>query len=97
MIVIEETSERTPEQFRVLASRAWRDWISDRDGLIRIVDKDIRDEMGSVPADLAAWIKAAKDLPYVFFADGEGVTRWEGPLPASGAAMLKILEENGGE
>jgi len=97
VIIIEETSERTPEQFRAMAAPAWRQWVIKRDGMVRIVDKDIADEHGKTPEDLKEWIEGAKALPYQFFACGKGIVRWEGGFPVDDGAVLAILKKHGGE
>lgn len=103
VLVVTETKYQTPEQAAVLGSKAVQDYIAAKGWQWRVIDQDVKDENGQPPADMAKWLDRAKQwqakgnkLPYLNLADAQGVTAWEGALPATEAAMLEQLKKLGG-
>ncbi len=95
-VVIEEQSARTAEQGIVLGSQKVREAFGA--GNFRVEDKDVKDKAGQVPVELAPYLTRAKDktLPYLMVIDkGTGKAYWEGPLPATVDALLKVLGKGG--
>jgi len=82
VLVVEETSvPRTEEQVQMLACYPCRKWLTDNGHRLRVVDRDVKDQNGQVPADLARFIDPPPDASrYVFVVDGDGAVHWEGPL-----------------
>jgi len=73
-ILIEETSERTPELAALITSQAVRSYFRDQKLTLLIADQDATDGQ-DVPENLARYIKKAKDsggLPYLFVIGDEG-------------------------
>ena len=96
VLVVEESSQRTPEQAAVLVSPKVRAWFAaDEDRHWRLVDRDVLDEHGNVPEDLARWIKMAEGLtlPRVFLINETGGLVDQVPLPATPEAMLDLLKQ----
>lgn len=90
-IVIHESSQASAEKAIVLSSQRIRDALS---GRWRIADKDVVDQGGRVPADLAPWLDKAKDksLPYLFLIGPTGVIYHEGPLPLTVDGVLELID-----
>jgi hypothetical protein len=95
--VVEETSQRTPQQAAVINSKAVADLIQARGHYWRAIDQNARNEQGQAPADLAAYVqRSAGRLPYVILTDSAGKILFEGPLPATEQAMLDLVKKYGG-
>ena len=98
VLVVEESSQRTPEQAAILMCYPCRKWLTDNGHRMRIVDKDVKDQSGQVPADLERFIDPPPDiLPYVFLVDANGVTHWQGPLPDTLDEFQALWKEYGAE
>lgn len=104
LLSINETQTQTPDQAAVLGSKAVNDWLAAKDWAWRKIDKDVVDQNGQVPADLAPWVQRGKDWvakgnkwPYLIVHDAQGVSAYEGALPATEAAMLELLNKLGGQ
>ena len=96
VIVVEETSQRTPEQARVLLDPTVRQWMANHQHHFRILDKD------QTSTDLTEWIERAAAqtetaLPYLFIVDDSGVVSFEGPLPIGPLEMLSLVKKWGTE
>lgn len=91
VIIIEESSDRTPEQYRVMMS-PWRAWMKGEGYLVRIVDKDIVGPKGKPPPDLAAFLTSArnKDLPHVYFVADDGSVYEDSRLPDALVMMAAV-------
>ena len=91
VIVVEESGERTPQQWAVMADPACRTWATENGHHVRILDRDSKDE--------PEWIAeaAGKPLPFVFLVAPDGVARWSGSLPSTAGEMLKLLKQHGAE
>lgn len=94
-VVIEESDTRTPEQAAIYMSTEVRKLFEKTE--FRIVDP-VNDAGERVP--VSAFVKpyveralAAKSLPMLFLVDAAGKVYYEGPLPATTAAMLKLVQE----
>lgn len=103
VLIVTETSQQTPEQAAVINSKAADEYLKAKSWQRRVADKDVVDENGKVPADLAAWLDKAKawnagggKWPYLNIADGSGAVVYEGPLPATEAEYLALLKKFGG-
>lgn len=85
-VVIEETTERTPQQAIVLASPEVRA-LFDK-GEFRVIDDDT-----PVGADLRPYLDRAKGkkLPQLYLVDSKGTVCYEGPLPATVAEMKSLV------
>jgi len=92
VILIEETSERTPQLASVLvdAKNAWRPYLKDKGHQFRAWDKDV------VPPDGARWLLECESVPTLFIADENGTVLFKGPPPETSAAMLALVKEHGG-
>ena len=90
-IIVEETAERTPEQKIVLLSLEVRKLFTDE--VFRLVDKDTAP--GKDEPYLQDYIDRAIQgkLPTLFLVGDDGKVRYEGPLPATVAAMVKLVED----
>ena len=88
---MEETAERTAEQKIVLLSPEVRKLFDD--DVFRLVDKDFKP--GADEPFLQDYIdRAVKGkLPTLFLVGDDGAVRYEGPLPATVAAMVKLVED----
>ena len=53
VIIVEESADRTPEQAKVLLSKAVRDYLKSVDGVLHIVDQDVTDGDGNTPTTVA--------------------------------------------
>ena len=105
VIVVEETSQRTPEQAWVLLDPTVRQWMKANGHHLRIVDKD------QTASDLAEWIgralaknrkgdqtaPRADALPYLFVVDDSGSVVFEGALPSGPIQMLELVKKWGAE
>ena len=98
VVVVEETAQRTPEQFAVMSAPPWRTYLADSGIKLRFADQDVTDETGALPADLKPAIERAKQdgLPRVVFLDAGGSVVASEALPNSGAEMLKLVTVYGG-
>jgi hypothetical protein len=95
-VMVEESSQLTPAQGRVVTSKAVADWIA-AGGHHRawVIDKDTVDENDRQPASLREYIARAKSLPYLFLVSESGIVVHEGPLPDSDTAFLELLKRYG--
>jgi len=96
VIVVEETSQRTPEQARVLLDPTVRQWMAKNQHRFRILDKD------QTSADLQPWINRATAqpgiaLPRLFISDSSGVVYFDGELPHSWMELLELVKKWGAE
>jgi len=97
VLVVEETSQRTADQFRTLSYPPLIEWLKKYEHKLRIVDKDIVDENNNVPDDLVPWLNQAKELPHVFFIDGNKKLLYQCVLPANGKDFLNLSRMYGAE
>ena len=96
VMVIEESSQRTPEQAAVLVSRKVLDWFrSNEKRHWRLIDQDVVGESDEVPEDLAKWLKMAEgqSLPRVFIINENGGLVDQMPLPATPETMIELLDQ----
>jgi hypothetical protein len=95
-VIVEESSQLTPAQGRVVTSKTIADWIATRGHHHAwVIDKDALDENNRQPASLHEYIARAKSLPYLFLVSESGTIVHEGPLPESEATLLELLKKYG--
>lgn len=77
-VIVEESSQRTPQIASVIKSTGLRDWAASQGHVIRVVDKDAK-----VPADLEPYVRlvAGKSLPRLIVATMQGNILVEEDLP----------------
>lgn len=83
VLVIEETSERTPAQAAVLLNEPLRTWMTNQKLSFRLLD---RDQAGNVPEAYAPYFRAAAETgtyPVVFLVGDDGSVIQQGSLPAT--------------
>lgn len=81
--IIEESSDRTPEQARTMLAVPWRTWLKDNGHSLRLTDKDAP----TAPATLRG------ELPCVVgYGPGDDEPRFRAPLPKDGAGMLELVK-----
>ena len=97
ILVVEESSERTAEQFKTLSYSPLLKWLETNGHRLRIVDKDVMDETSGVPPDLAPWLSRVGALPYVFCLDDKKRILNQGGLPTTGAKLLELAKKHGAE
>ena len=94
-IVIEESSERTPEQAIVLASPEIRALFADEQ--FQVVDAVTDDGEVEAPADLKVYVDRAMDnkdkWPMLFLVSPKGDVYFEDTLPATVEATKKLVEK----
>jgi len=98
-IIVEESADRTPEQAKVVLSKAVRDYLTSVDGVLHIVDQDVTDGDGNTPTTVAGWIERAKDktLPWLFLVAENGREVASQALPTTPEKFLELLTRYGGE
>jgi len=96
LLWIEETTERTAAQAQAQNDSAIRQALQRAGWQLRVVDKDIKNERGETPADLASWIERAVKLglPRLFVIDKAG-RHLSYPAPKDRGEFVKILAELG--
>lgn len=100
VLVIEETADPVWQLQRgaLVTNKALHDRIRERGHDWKLVDKDVKDSNGNVPADLAAYLRrvAGKKLPWVFVVDVAGTVLVDETYPGSPAKLLDSLKKAGG-
>lgn len=93
---IEETSDRTPSQAAAVIDAQIRAALQAAKWSLRVVDKDVVDETGKPPADLAPYIESAKaaGLPRVFILQ-DVRELYAGAAPSSVSSFLDLLRRYG--
>jgi hypothetical protein len=88
--VVEERHDRTWQVSRILLSAAVRAALQDH---LFVIDQDTVDKGDQVPAFWKGWLDATKGklLPYLFLANENGETVWEGVLPTTEQATLDLI------
>ena len=99
VVTVYDSATRTPGQFQSMAAPAVSTWISENGHHLCPTPIMAADESGKPPADRSPWIEEAKDkpLPHVFLVGPDGVAKWSGSLPESGAEFLRLLKQHGAE
>jgi hypothetical protein len=94
LLWIEETTERTAAQAQAQNDMEIRQALQRAGWQFRVVDKDIRNEKGETPGDLAPWIEKAikSGLPRLFVIDKTG-RYLSYPAPKDRNEFLKILSD----
>ena len=95
--VVEDTNlnNRTPQQAAVYASKALRDAVAAGHLRWRLINANMRDAAGKVPAELAPYFVhvQGKTLPWMMFEDAAGNLLYEGPLPATADQVLALVQK----
>jgi len=96
-LIIEESSQRTPQLAAILTNQEVRKHFTDGKLAFRVADPDEVDAAGKTPADLAPWIAKAKTagLPRLFLLGTKGGELYAGPVPATAAALLNLVKSPG--
>jgi hypothetical protein len=95
-VIVEESSQLTPAQGRVVTSKTVADWIAARGHHPAwVIDKDALDENDRQPANLREYIARAKSLPYLFLVSESGTVIHQGSLPENEATLLELLKKYG--
>jgi hypothetical protein len=89
VLLIEESSERTPE-LAALRTAIERNPPFKTPGQFRMIDKDL------APGAYAQWVARAKSLPYLFVVDSLGGVAFEGPCPVDVATFTEVVKKAGG-
>jgi len=95
IVIIEETSQRTPELARVLTSKKVSAFI-DSSGLDFVAqDQHVVDEHGKTPESYQPYIDAAKKLgmPTLFLIGEKGTTFYEGTMPKTPDAFIELVKQ----
>lgn len=103
VIIVEETKDRTPQQAAVLTDSSFRQWIATAGHDYRMIDQDVQNRAGTVPAACVPYLDLAKGktLPRLFIVDGssgdsQGKVLFSGDLPSSAAALKTLIQQKGG-
>lgn len=100
MVVVEESTQRTPVAAALLDSTVLTERFKAKGHRHLVLDKDVIARAGQpVPEKLQAYLDKAKgkQLPYVVIADiTTGKLLHEGPLPTDEAGILQLLDKVGG-
>ena len=92
IVIIEETSQRTPELAAVLTNPAISSFF-EKSGLTWFIrDQHIVDENGKSPVEFALYIEAAKKLgmPCLFVMGKNSTTFYEGKVPKTPTAFIEL-------
>lgn len=100
-VLVEETDDRDtlpPEVVKAIMSEKVRNYMDENGHQFRVVDKDIKDPDGKIPADIASFLQRAKgkDLPWLILADQDGSILYEGPVTGEDE-LIDTLKNYGGE
>lgn len=85
IVIIEESSERSPETAILLANKTWRDSLETRKINWRIYDKD--------QAEAERYSSIINSLPCVIFITPDGKVVNQSPLPADAKSFDKLISE----
>jgi len=99
LVVVEETSEATARRTAFMLDPALRSHFALKGHAYRLVEKDIRDGSGNVPADVKTYLAeaAGKSLPYLIVVpQAGGRSVYSGPVPESPAKLIELLGKVGG-
>ncbi len=96
MLWLEESEDRTPGQAEAITDPVSREALRRAGWYFRIIDRDVQDEAGRVPAELAVIIAEARKMgvPVLYIYDGRRAW-WRKPPPASAAEMRALLRALG--
>lgn len=97
LLWIEESAERDANRAAAIINADIRLALRDAGWTLRIIDKDITDENGKTPTELAPYIDAAKKdgLPRLFILDKAGVEVYVGAAPKNVDDFKTILKKFG--
>jgi hypothetical protein len=95
--VVEDSNlnNRTPQQAAIYASKALRDAVAAGGLRWRLINANMRDAGGKVPAELVPYFEhvKGKTLPWMMFEDAAGRLLYEGPLPATADQVLALVQK----
>lgn len=89
VVIVEESSQRTPAQAKLLLDPTWRRQLAQAGHVVYVADKD-----AAVPPDLQPYVAmtAGKRLPWLIVATKSGRIVREMPLPTTADSILAALE-----
>lgn len=96
VMIIEETGEAVGTRGAMFASRKLSDWITAKQTVWRVADKDAKNAAGQTPADLVPYINlaAGKKLPQIFILDmATNKLLLQGDCPTTADALLALMEK----
>lgn len=99
IVIVEDPARTTQAQRSILADPTWRELAKQKHDFRGIAPKDlISKETGKPPTDLQLFLaRAPADrLPWILFATSSGAILYEGPLPATAAALTELIRKHGG-
>lgn len=97
VMMVEESSQRTPGLAAVISSESLRQYVSSKGHHWRVWDKDLAKDQ-TAPAEIAPWLNraAGKQLPWLMISDDAGRVLWEGPCPADPISVQQLIVKHGG-
>lgn len=97
LVVFREASNASANENIAITNPALNEYLRSKGHRWRILDKDVRDAAGQVPAEIAFYSKhsAGKTLPQIFVIDENRLVRHQGDFP-SAAELLALLPKLGG-
>lgn len=99
VVIVEETSDAANNRGAMLTNKALATHMSAKGHTFRVVDKDVKDAFGNVPADLKPVIDdaAKKGYPQVYLMDrASKLPTLQFAAPLTATELLKLLTDNGG-
>lgn len=92
-VVVEESSQRTPAQARVILSARVRG--SFKAGRFKVADRDVLDRGGQMPSDMVFYIghAAGKPLPRLYLVDEKEHCWFQGDMPETVDAMVALVSK----
>ena len=95
--VVEDSNlnHRTPQQAAVYASKALRDAVATGHLRWRLINANMLDTTGTLPAELAPYFTRAKGktLPWMMFEDAAGNLLYDGTLPATAGEVVALVQK----
>lgn len=98
-VCVEETSEATARRTAFMLDPALRSHFANKGHAYRLVEKDVRDGAGNVPADVKTYLAEAsgKPLPHLIVVPQTGGrSLYSGPVPETPAKLIELSERIGG-
>ncbi len=97
LVVFREASNASANENIAITNPGLNEYLRSKGHRWRILDKDVRDAAGQVPAEIAFYHKhsAGKTLPQLFVIDENRTVRHQGDFPTA-AELLTLLPKLGG-
>lgn len=97
VVVVEETEQAAAGRGAFFTDSALSARFREKGHRWRVVDKDVRDGAGAVPADIKPYLEAAGSYPTLFLVEQvTGRVRYKGAVPATPAGLLDAIKKAGG-